>query len=330
MGRRTLAAMATGLLAAPLAGAAPAEGPALSIPIACEMGRVCQVQSYFDRDPGPAAKDYRCGLRTYDGHGGVDFRVPDMTAQRRGVDVLAAADGRVSRLRDGVADVSVRETGVAAVHGRECGNGVVIDHGGGWETQYCHLARGSLRVKQSQAVRAGEPIARVGLSGQTEFPHVHLRLSRQGVAVDPFARGPGCGAQAGRGYWTADAAAKLAYRTGAILNTGFAGRTIANPDVEAGGVAPPDAQAAALVAYARVIGLEKGDQLALTLAGPDGQVMAQSRTPPMDRDKAQYVAYVGKRRTTGAWAAGDYRARVQVLRNGRAVAERPFSLTIRR
>jgi murein DD-endopeptidase MepM/ murein hydrolase activator NlpD len=330
MGRRTLAALATALLGAPLVGASPAEGPALSVPIACEMGRVCQVQSYFDRDAGPAAKDYRCGLRTYDGHGGVDFRVPDMAAQRRGVDVLAAADGRVSRLRDGAPDVSMREAGAPAVEGRECGNGVVIDHGGGWETQYCHLARGSLRVKQGQAVRAGEPIARVGLSGQTEFPHVHLRLSRQGVATDPFGGGPGCGAQAGRSYWTAAAAAKLPYRTGIVLNTGFAGRPVANPDVEAGGIPPPDARSPALVAYARVIGLEKGDQLALTLTGPDGRVLAQSRTPPMDRDKAQYVAYVGKRRTTPGWTPGDYRGRVQVLRNGRAVAERPFSVTVAR
>lgn len=329
MSRRTLAGLAA-LAAAPLAGAAPADGPALSIPIACDVGRVCQIQSYVDRDPGPGAKDYRCGLRTYDGHNGVDFRVPDMAAQRRGVDVLAAADGRVARLRDGVADVSIRAAGAAPVAGRECGNGVVIDHGGGWETQYCHLAQGSLRVGVGQAVRAGQPIGRVGLSGQTEFPHVHLRLSRQGAPVDPFGGGAGCGAQAGRSFWTPAAAAKLVYRSGIVLNTGFAAAPVAMPDIEAGGIQRPDERAANLVAYARVIGLEKGDQLALALTGPDGQVLAQSRTPPMDRDKAQYMAYVGKRRTTGAWAPGPYRAKVQVLRGGRAVAEQPFSMTIGR
>lgn len=329
MDRRALAGLGLGLLCAPLGGAAPADGPALSIPIACEMGKVCQIQSYMDRDPGRAAKDYRCGLRTYDAHHGVDFRVPDMAAQRRGVAVLAAAPGRVARLRDGVADVSIRSAGGAAVQGRECGNGVVIDHGGGWETQYCHMALGSLGVKVGQTVRGGEPIGRVGLSGQTEFPHLHFRLSRQGAAVDPFGAGAACGAQAGRSYWTPAAAAKLPYRTGIVLNTGFAAAPVAMGDVEAGGIAAPDAAAANLVVYARVIGLQKGDQLALSLTGPDGQVLAQSRTPPMDRDKAQYLAYAGKRRTTPAWRPGAYRARVEVLRGGRAVSSAPFALTIR-
>lgn len=328
MRRRVLAGLGLGLMCAPLAGAAPAGGPALEVPIACDMGRACQIQSYVDRDPGAAAKDYRCGLRTYDGHNGVDFRVPDMAAQRRGVDVLAAAAGRVTRLRDGVPDISFRAPGAPPVAGRECGNAVVIDHGGGWETQYCHLARGSLRVKSGQAVRAGEPIARVGLSGMTEFPHLHLRLSRQGAVVDPFGAGPGCGDQAGPGHWTPAAAARLAYRTGLVLNAGFAAAPVVMGDVEAGGMTVPDARSPNLLAYARMIGLQKGDQLALTLTGPGGAVLAQSRTAPMDRDKAQYLAYAGKRRTAPSWPAGTYRARVQVLRGGKAVSERPFALTI--
>ncbi len=44
------------------------------------------------------------GSRTYDGHDGTDFRVPSMTFMQAGTPILAAADGVVIRLRDGIND----------------------------------------------------------------------------------------------------------------------------------------------------------------------------------------------------------------------------------
>ena len=55
----------------------------------------------------------------YDGHHGVDLRVPSMAAQQRGVSVLAAAAGTMKGVRDGMADVSVRTAGKESVSGRE-------------------------------------------------------------------------------------------------------------------------------------------------------------------------------------------------------------------
>src|SRR3712207_7690329 len=71
---------------------------------------------------------------------------------------------------DGIRDIGVTgvQTCALPISNAECGNGVVIGHGEGWETQYCHLANGSLQVKPVERVRAGQPIARIGLSGQTE------------------------------------------------------------------------------------------------------------------------------------------------------------------
>ncbi|MDQ3558421.1 MAG: M23 family metallopeptidase, partial [Pseudomonadota bacterium] len=159
----------------------------LVLPIACDIGRTCLVQHLVDRDPGPGARDYMCGTLTNDGHDGVDFRLPSLAAMRAGVDVLAAADGTVAAIRDGTPDRSVRETGLEAVAGTECGNGVRITHGNGWETQYCHMAQGSIQVSPGDPVLAGATIGRVGLSGQTEFPHLHLTVRRDGEVIDPFA-----------------------------------------------------------------------------------------------------------------------------------------------
>ena len=91
--------------------AAWAQTPQFVWPVACEIGRTCVIQQYVDHDPGPGARDYTCGTLVYDGHTGTDIRVPDLAAQRAGVDVLAAADGAVLRTRDGMADVSVATIG---------------------------------------------------------------------------------------------------------------------------------------------------------------------------------------------------------------------------
>src|SRR5262245_54231939 len=111
----------------------------LALPLACEIGKTCFVHNYVDSDTSPKWKDYRCGQQTYDGHDGTDIRVLSMEEQRAGVDVLAAAPGTVIGTRDGVADVSIREGSADSIKGRECGNGVLLRHEGGWVTQYCHM-----------------------------------------------------------------------------------------------------------------------------------------------------------------------------------------------
>lgn len=326
-----IAALATGLglCATPVATGAPGS-PALAFPLACEPGRTCEVQHYVDRDPGPATRDYRCGLQTYDGHTGVDIRLPDMAAQRRGVAVLAAAAGRVARLRDGVQDISIRAPGAPSVANQECGNGVVIDHGGGWETQYCHLARGSVSVKVGDAVAAGTPIARVGLSGNTEFPHLHLTVRHAGRIVDPFAPDPAkpdsCGGQTS--LWTAQALAKMPYRRGAVLNAGFADAQVTMGQVEDGAVRPPGAGAPLLVAYVRAIALIPGDEVELDLKGPDGRSLARHRGEPLQRWRAQDFVLVGKRRPPAGWAHGVYAADYRVWRGGKVALSRRIEVRL--
>ena len=69
--------------------------------------------------------------------------------------------------RDGMTDVSIRDAGHGAVAGREAGNGVLIEHGGGWQTQYSHLRSGSVSVKPGERVEAGTPLGLIGLSGNS-------------------------------------------------------------------------------------------------------------------------------------------------------------------
>src|SRR5947208_1419112 len=167
----------------------------LGMPIACEPGRTCYIQNYTDADP--SARDYKCGTLTYDGHNGTDFRLPSLASQKAGVEVLASASGRVLRTRDDAPDGAFDKSAPEAVRDVECGNGVVIEHPERWETQYCHMARGSLVVKPGQTVKAGQPLGRVGLSGRTEYPHLHFTVRHKGAMIDPFAYGAASGSCGG-------------------------------------------------------------------------------------------------------------------------------------
>jgi hypothetical protein len=306
--------------------------PRLSLPIACKPGVTCEIQTYVDRDPGPGVQDYRCGGRTNQGHSGIDIRLRDMAAQRAGVDVLAAAPGQVLRLRDGVADISVKAVDASPVAGRECGNAVVVGHGDGWETQYCHLAQGSLKVKVGDTVKAGQPIARVGLSGDTEFPHLHFTIRHGGLVIDPFRPGPGaaCDAQASSagGLWDATTAKVVTYQAGTVLNAGFAADAVTMPTVEAGAIPAPGPASPGLVAYVRTIGLKAGDVQSLVLKDPKGLVLAENHPPALVSNRAQDLLYAGKKRPATGWALGEYQAVYTLSRSGAVVISRAFRLRL--
>jgi len=306
---------------------APTEGLRLSYPLACKNGVTCVVQNYVDADPGHAAKDYRCGSETYHGHNGVDIRLADKAEQLRGISVLASAPGVVARLRDGAADISIRAPGAPSVAGTECGNGVIIAHEGGWETQYCHMAKGSLVVRVGDRVERGARLGQVGLSGMTEFPHLHLTVRHNDKVVDPFGPklAPGtCSPIAGNDLWDDPARKALKYRSGEVLNSGFSDTVVTMERVEDGRIDPPSLKSIFIVGYVRAIHLRAGDQLVLTLIGPSGKVETSRTMDPLDRDEAQMLTYVGMRRPVQGWAPGLYRGFYQVLRKGQEVTVSTF------
>ena len=321
---------AAAVLAPPLAARAALEAPTLVLPLACEIGRTCEVQHYVDHDPSPGVLDFRCGHRTNDKHDGTDFRLTDTAAQRAGVDVLAAAGGRVIAVRDGVADISIRAPGAPSIAGRECGNRVGIGLGGGWILDYCHLASGSVRVKVGDAVTAGQPLARVGLSGDTEVPHLHFSVRHDNAVVDPFAPSPAaagaCAAQTP--IWAAGVARAMPYKRGAVLNAGFSGAGVTQEGIEARATPPPTASSGAIIAYARFIGLEAGDALDVAIIGPDGKVLTKAGSAPLDHDKAEWLIQTSAKRPPAGWPHGTYAAEVHVRRGGATAISRRWTLSL--
>ncbi|MGH6961757.1 MAG: M23 family metallopeptidase [Dongiaceae bacterium] len=316
--RHAVAGAALFALALFASSAGADEAPRFDLPVACPADVGCIVRSFVDEDPGPGAKDWRCGRLTYDGHKGTDIRVPDGAAMAEGVAVLAAAPGTVLRLRDGMDDVSIRVTGADAVKDREAGNSLIIDHGDGWETQYGHLRKGSIIVKSGQTVTAGQPIALMGLSGNTEFIHTHFEVRHNGKPVDPYSgadMGTGCGA-AGTPLWTERALTALAYREDAPFDAGFAD---ARPDqwaARAGDYADHvlTVDSPALVFWIDVLGHRAGDRQSMRLVGPDGAVLAEV-AESVKETRVQWFQFVGKKRPPDGWPTGRYRGEYELTRD---------------
>jgi hypothetical protein len=297
----------------------------LGMPIACEPGRTCYIQNYVDVDPSASAQDYKCGTLSYDGHNGTDFRLPSLASQKTGVEVLASANGRVLRTRDGAPDGVFGKSAREAVRDVECGNGAVIEHPEHWETQYCHMASGSLMVKPGDVVKVGQPLGRVGLSGLTEYPHLHFTVKHKGAIVDPFAYGaPSDSCGSGALLWHPALHAQLAYQERVVINAGFANGPVTMELVEDGsaGKELPSASAPAIVAFVRVIGLKTGDTQRLVIKDPTGNVIAENRASQLDKNKAQFLLFAGRKRPATGWDRGTYKAMYVVERDGQVVLQR--------
>jgi murein DD-endopeptidase MepM/ murein hydrolase activator NlpD len=93
----------------------------------------------------------------------------------KGMDI-AASEGTV---------IAAPGTGVVTAVGDYFFNGktVIIDHGQGFVTMYCHLSR--IGVDEGQQLGAGEPIGAVGATGRVTGPHLHFGTYLNGTAVDP-------------------------------------------------------------------------------------------------------------------------------------------------
>ena len=287
----------------------------LVLPIDCTLGETCHIQQFVDHDPGPGARDFRCGSLSYDDHRGTDFALPTLREMERGVAVLAAAAGTVRAVRDDMVDALQLGEGAPDVSGRECGNGVAITHADGYETQYCHMRQGSIRVVPGQQVAAGTPLGLVGLSGQTQFPHVHLTLRRDGAVVDPFAPDGAatCDGAEGPTLW----AEPLAAPAGGIIGAGWE-VVVPTFDAVKAGLPPRErlaGDAPALVVWVHLFGGRAGDRVEVVILGPDGSEVHR-HGEALERTQAALFRATGRRTPPGGWPPGRYAAEVRLIRDG--------------
>lgn len=284
-------------------------GFSLSFPMACKLGEDCWIARYVDREAGNVAADHTCGSSTQNGHKGTDIAISDLARMKAGVSVLAAAPGTVLRLRDGVEDASVREAGTDGTEGQECGNGIVIDHGQDWQTQYCHMKQGSLRVEPGDTVAAGDVLGQVGMSGLTEYPHLHFTTRLSGSLVDPFDGGKfetSCEAD-GQSLW----ADKVPYQSFVPLPAQFSTepRDLENMWQPGLKTMPSDSEAMLLVG--RGFHPQRSDIWHFTVTDPDGKVVLDNKIN-MEKSHQVYVGFMGLEKPEGGFKPGIWKGSIHV------------------
>ena len=86
--------------------------------------------------------------------------------------IVADAPGVVAVAVDGHPENVVGEVDNYDAHG----NYIVIDHGNGQFSMFCHLIPYSQKVRPGQQVQTGQELARCGNSGRSTNPHLHWQV----------------------------------------------------------------------------------------------------------------------------------------------------------
>ena len=138
----------------------------------------------------PVDSHISCNLYGYPHHTGVDFKASV------GTTVVASRAGTVIVAEDNLCQGSHYSNILPCPLGEDCiaykkysagsyGNFIIIDHGDGFTTYYCHLKTGTFRVKEGDYVEQGTILAESGAAGKTAGAHLHFEVRKNNIVQDP-------------------------------------------------------------------------------------------------------------------------------------------------
>lgn len=192
-----LVGVAAGQAASPTGWMPPFRNPELyAPPIGMDWDRAAK--SDKRRCQGYRAKDFP---NCYDQHEGTDYMLlgwfPQMDLQV-GTDVVAVAPGKVTAIEMGKPDHCFADPTVKGDRKIRCpgaggamdANFVRVEQDDGYLVEYYHLERDTVAVRPGRRVATGDLIGKIGSSGISSSPHLHLTVTRVGGDpsgyIDPY------------------------------------------------------------------------------------------------------------------------------------------------
>ncbi len=147
------------------------------------------IGAYVDQNSASGVfKDWNCGKRSYDGHGGTDIGIwpfPFNKVDSNSILVIAAAAGTIIDKHDGEFDRNCVGVGSGL-----SANYIIIQHADGSLALYWHMKKNSITSKTiGQTVVVGEKIGVVASSGSSSGPHLHFEVWSGNTAstrIDPY------------------------------------------------------------------------------------------------------------------------------------------------
>ena len=286
--------------------------PKLQFPVLCNFGINCWVLYYMDVEGNPRkTRDFTCGARAGEADMFTRIAVKDLATAARGVPVVAAADGQVTYVQNNVID-KLYSPGQRVM---PCGNAIVIEHAKGRETQYCHLRQGSIPHQPGDAVKQGQFLGVVGLSGATTWPHLGFAVLDYDLAIDPFSGRSiheGCGLTP-KPLW--QNAALYTYKPFSIYNIGFSENAPSSTQLDFGFETQKDLPVSvkSLTFWAGAFGTQKGDRLEIRITNPDGEVL-EEETITLSHTRPKTMFAITADRGNGFWFPGFYRGDIRLIR----------------
>ncbi len=291
----------------------------LGLPVDCTVNQDCWVMNYVDFDLSDNNyTDPNCQSRTYDTHKGTDFAILDEKAMNNGVPVIAVKDGIIDRLRDGEDDTWKTTTDLDKIkqERKECGNAIMINHNDETKSIYCHLRQNSIIVEKGQNVKKGDILGMVGMSGFTEFPHLHYGLVKNKEIIDPFTgrkSSSNCGLDNIKPLW--DKGLNLSYQPFVIQSSGFSATipTLDHLGRDAASINQISLNDKNIVFWAILLGVRVDDVIQLTIYDANNKIYTTQEIT-QDRNRARQLYYIGKKINDQNLTAGAYTAQVKITR----------------